>query len=209
MRSSSKQSPETKKKRMAMKSKADESKYVGASASAVAVTDATAQQSEAATGASDPQAVTDANKKESKAKLPTSPRGPLTRDDCCGISSDEEEPYSQTSEGSSDEESELTCLICKHRRSEEKMTTYTKGNKTFATCKQCRNTKNRIHTLVKVNDTYKRAWEAMGSQAGSKNSFISKCHHAMGEHLSANFDKFIKKQSTDQSLTIGLKVEGS
>ena len=34
--------------------------------------------------------------------------------------------------------------------------------------------------------SYQAAWEAMGSK---RNSFIAKSHHAMGEHLGAEFLK--------------------
>ena len=84
--------------------------------------------------------------------------------------------------------------MCKHKKRADKVTQYKKGDVVYCTCKDSRSTKNRISSLVKTNAAYQRAWEAMGSQHCEKKSFIAKCHHAMGEHLSARFDKHICKK---------------
>ena len=135
-----------------------------------------------------------------------SPRAPLKAYDCGVLSSDDEENSSEFNESGSDQEGEFVCMVCKHKKMKDKVTTYEKNGTTFATCKECRNSRNRIKALVQTDKSYQRAWEAMGTQPGAKNSFVAKCHHAMGEHLSARFEKHINKME-HRSVTDG-RVEG-
>ena len=118
---------------------------------------------------------------------PLSPRGPLTSDDVEMLENSE-----SGNDASSDEGGELIRIVCKRHKTKEHATSWTRGESTYARCKGCINAKNQIIKFVNGDGkSYQAAWEAMGSK---RNSFIAKSHHAMGEHLGAEFRKHTMKE---------------
>ena len=126
-----------------------------------------------------------------KTKQPLAlPRSALTRDDVFSDFAGGDDLCDDGDSGS-DEEATKRCNVCKHRKEDHKLVTFISKGHEYATCKECKNTRNRLTKLVSSDETYLKAWEAMGGQSGGRNEFISKCHHAMGDNLQAMLDKQI------------------